>query len=262
MPTRTFSTDGGSDARRRIPKTDALLAEPELAAAAGRIGRQRVKEIITSTQDRARRGEITPHEVTQAAIAALPAYATSLRPVINATGVVIHTNLGRAPLSSAAREALVVASGSTDVEFGVATGQRARRGRGALAALAAAVPGAEAVHVVNNNAAALLLCGLALAAGREIIVSRGELVEIGDGFRIPDLLTSSGARLREVGTTIRCSVRDYADAIGESTAFILKVHPSYFVVTGFTSAVGVAELAALGPPVIVDIGSGLLTPDP
>jgi L-seryl-tRNA(Ser) seleniumtransferase len=262
VPTRTFSADDASDARRRIPKTDALLAEPELAAAAGRIGRQRVKEIITGTQGRARRGEIAPHEVTQAAIASLPRYATSLRPVINATGVVIHTNLGRAPLSPAAQEALVVASGPTDVEFDAATGQRARRGRGALAALAAAVPRAEAVHVVNNNAAALLLCGLALAAGREIIVSRGELVEIGDGFRIPDLLTSSGACLREVGTTNRCSVRDYADAVGESTAFILKVHPSNFVVTGFTSAVDVADLATLGPPVIVDIGSGLLAPDP
>ncbi len=124
------------------------------------------------------------------------------------------------------------------------------------------MPDAEAVHVVNNNAAALLLCALAFAGRREIIVSRGELVEIGDGFRIPDLLRSSGARLREVGTTNRTSLRDYADAVGPRTAFILKVHPSNFVISGFTSAVSVLDLATLGPPVIVDIGSGLLAPHP
>jgi L-seryl-tRNA(Ser) seleniumtransferase len=119
------------------------------------------------------------------------------------------------------------------------------------------------VHIVNNNAAALLLCALALAAdGGEIIISRGELVEIGDGFRIPELLTSTGAVLREVGTTNRCSRRDYADAVGPRTAFILKVHPSNFLISGFTSAVEVGELVTLGPPVVVDIGSGLLAPHP
>jgi L-seryl-tRNA(Ser) seleniumtransferase len=116
--------------------------------------------------------------------------------------------------------------------------------------------------VVNNNAAALLLCGLALARDREIVVSRGELVEIGDGFRIPDLFTSAGAPLREVGTTNRCRLSDYADAIGPRTAFVLKVHPSNFVISGFTSAVGVADLVTLGSPVVVDIGSGLLAPHP
>jgi L-seryl-tRNA(Ser) seleniumtransferase len=124
------------------------------------------------------------------------------------------------------------------------------------------VPGAEDVHVVNNGAAALVLAATALARGRDVVVSRGELVEIGDGFRLPDLLTSTGARLREVGTTNRTSLRDYADAVDAATAFVLKVHPSNFTVDGFTSAVGVAELAALGAPVVVDIGSGLLTPDP
>lgn len=250
-----------SDPRRLIPATDTLLVVPELAAAVERLGRQTVKDTIVAAQDRARRGEIGPDDVAAETFAALPEHATALRHVINATGVVIHTNLGRAPLSAAARDALEVAAGATDVEFDLATGRRARRGRGVLAALAAAAPDAEAVHVVNNNAAALLLCGLALAVDREIVVSRGELVEIGDGFRIPDLLTSSGARLREVGTTNRCSVRDYADAISPQTAFILKVHPSNFVVSGFTSSVGVAELARLGPPVVVDIGSGLLAPD-
>src|SRR5688572_6859662 len=232
MPIHSLSAGDGADARRRIPGTDSLLAVPRLRAAADRLGRQAVKDVITTTQARARRGEITPEEVADAAIAALPTHATSQRYVINATGVIIHTNLGRAPLSQAAREALAVAAGTTDVEFDLASGERARRGRGALAALAAAVPDARAVHVVNNNAAALLLCGLALAAGREIVVSRGELVEIGDGFRIPDLLASTGARLREVGTTNRCSVRDYADAVGPDTALIMKVHPSNFVVSG------------------------------
>src|SRR5690606_6110697 len=137
-----------------------------------------------------------------AALEALPRSATSLRPVVNATGVVIHTGLGRAPLSRPAREALAVAAGHTDVEHDLVTGRRATRGAGAIAALAAAVPAAEAVHVVNNNAAALALVA-ALANGREIVVSRGELIEIGDRFRLPDLLEAAGARLREVGTTNR-----------------------------------------------------------
>jgi L-seryl-tRNA(Ser) seleniumtransferase len=265
MPIPTLSPgDGadGGDRRRRIPSTDVLLAVPELAAAAARLGRQRVKDTIAAAQDRARRGEIGPDDVAGTALAALPAHATSLRGVVNATGVIVHTNLGRAPLSAAARDALGVVAGVSDVEYELSTGRRGRRGRGALEALAAAVPDAEAVHIVNNNAAALLLCGLALARDREVIVSRGELVEIGDGFRIPDLLTSAGARLREVGTTNRCSVLDYANAIGPQTAFILKVHPSNFVISGFTAAADVADLAVLGPPVVVDIGSGLLAPHP
>jgi len=262
MTTHGLWPTDGADARRLIPATDVLLAVPELAEAVERLGRRTVKEVIAAAQERARRGEIAPAEVAGAAVAALPRTATSLQHVVNATGVVIHTNLGRAPLSAAARDAVAVATGATDVEFDLVSGQRARRGRGALAALAAAVPDAEAVHVVNNNAAALLLCGLALARGREIVVSRGELVEIGDGFRIPDLLTSTGARLREIGTTNRCSLRDYRDAIGDETAFILKVHPSNFVISGFTSTVDVPGLATLGPPVVVDIGSGLLAPHP
>jgi L-seryl-tRNA(Ser) seleniumtransferase len=157
---------------------------------------------------------------------------------------------------------VVTASGATDVEFDLATGRRARRGRGALAALAQAVPAAGGVHVVNNNAAALLLTAMTLAPGREIVVSRGELIEIGDGFRIPELLESTGARIREVGTTNRTHLRDYADAVGSDTGFILKVHPSNYVVTGFTKTVPVAELARLEAPLVVDIGSGLLAPHP
>ncbi len=132
---------------------------------------------------------------------ALPAAATTLRPVINATGVVVHTNLGRAPLSAAAVTALSLAAGATDVELSLTSGQRGRRGRGALAALASAVPAAGGVHVVNNGAAALALVTRALAANRTIVVARGEMVEIGDGFRIPELVESMGATLREVGTT-------------------------------------------------------------
>ncbi|OJF12603.1 L-seryl-tRNA(Sec) selenium transferase, partial [Couchioplanes caeruleus] len=129
-------------------------------------------------------------------------------------------------------------------------------------ALAAAVPAAGGVHVVNNGAAALVLAATVLAAGREIVVSRGELVEIGDGFRLPDLLVSTGAKLREVGTTNRTSVDDYAVAVGPETGFVLKVHPSNFVVRGFTRAVPVERLTGFGVPVVADIGSGLLGPDP
>src|SRR6266550_716555 len=136
------------------------------------------------------------------------------------------------------------------------------RRRGALDALARAVPAAGAGHVVNNNAAALALAATALAAGREIIVSRGELIEIGDGFRLPDLLESTGARIREVGTTNRTTLNDYRQAIGDGTAFILKLHPSNYLIEGFTSSVGVGELAGLGVLVVGDIGSGLLGPSP
>ncbi|MDS0137154.1 MULTISPECIES: L-seryl-tRNA(Sec) selenium transferase [unclassified Amycolatopsis] len=250
------------DPRRAIPRTDALLAEPRIAKAAGTLGRDLVKAVVNAVQQAARAGEIAPDAVADAVLARLPAGASSLRPVVNATGVVVHTNLGRAPLSAAALDALAAAGGATDVEFDLTTGERARRGRGALAALQAAVPDAGGVHVVNNNAAALLLCALALAPGREIVVSRGELVEIGDGFRIPDLLESAGARLREVGTTNRTTAGDYAAAIGPDTGFVLKVHPSNYRVTGFTAEATLGELAGLGVPLIADIGSGLLAPHP
>ena len=230
------------DTRRRIPRTDTLLAQPPFAEAAARLGAATVKQAITAAQDRARRGEIAPEDVPDLAAGLLPASATTLRPVINATGVLLHTNLGRAPLSAAARAALATSAGCTDVEYDLATGQRARRGRGALDALRAACPQAGDVHVVNNNAAALVLAATALARDREIIISRGEMVEIGDGFRLPDLLASTGARLREVGTTNRTTAADYAAAIGPDTGFILKVHPSNFRILGFTSEATIAEL--------------------
>lgn len=254
--------DPSADPRRRVPRTDVVLADPRLAAALAVLGRDRVKAAVRDAQARVRRGELAPEEVAPAAAALLTEPGTRPRPVLNATGVVLHTNLGRAPLSPAAVEAVVASAGYTAVELDLATGRRAGRGRDALAALAAAVPDAGAVHVVNNGAAALVLAATALAAGREIVVSRGELVEIGDGFRLPDLLASTGARLREVGTTNRTALADYAAVLGPQTGFVLKVHPSNFVVHGFTASVPVTELTTLGVPVVVDIGSGLLAPDP
>ncbi|KUI04894.1 L-selenocysteinyl-tRNA(Sec) synthase [Mycolicibacterium acapulense] len=251
-----------TDPRRRVPRTDALLADPRLAEASRVLGRALVKTVVGQSQQRARAGEIEPERVADDAVASLPTSAATLRPVINATGVVVHTNLGRAPLSKAAVDAVVTASGATDVEFDLETGRRARRGRGALAALARAVPTAGGVHVVNNNAAALLLTAMTLAPGKEIVVSRGELIEIGDGFRLPELMESTGSRIREVGTTNRTHLRDYAEALGPHTGFILKVHPSNYSVTGFTSTVGVPELASLDVPLVADIGSGLLTTHP
>jgi L-seryl-tRNA(Ser) seleniumtransferase len=185
-----------------------------------------------------------------------------MRPVINASGVVLHTNLGRAPLSAAAVGALSIAAGYVDVEFDLVEGRRSARGRGALQALRRRVPDAEDALVVNNGAAALVLAATALAQDRDILISRGELIEIGDGFRLPEMLESTGARLREVGTTNRTTLADYADAIDDRTAFVLKVHPSNFAMTGFVRATSVRQLAKLAVPVVADIGSGLLAPMP
>ena len=250
------------DPRRAVPRTDAVLGEPAIADAQRRLGRGVVKRAVTVAQQRVRAGELDPADLVGAVLAALPATACGLRPVLNATGVLLHTNLGRAPLSAAARAAIELAAGTCDVELDLAGGGRGRRGRGAIDALLGAVPGAADAHLVNNGAAALALVATGLAAGREIVIARGELVEIGDGFRIPDLLTATGARLREVGTTNRVRRDDYAEAIGPDTAFVLKVHPANFVITGFTSSVPVAELAGLGVAVVADIGSGLLAPHP
>jgi L-seryl-tRNA(Ser) seleniumtransferase len=250
------------DRRRATPRTDQVLRDPGLVAAAQRLGPTIVKRAVTSALDRCRSGEIAPDDVPAVALESLPVTATSLRAVVNATGVIVHTNLGRAPLSPAAVEAIGVAAGATDVELDLTDGRRGRRGRGAIEALAAAVPDAGGVHVVNNGAAALALVTCALATGREIVVSRGEMVEIGDGFRVPELIESVGARLREVGTTNRVRLSDYAAAVHDQTAFVLKVHPSNFRVEGFTDAVPVRELARLGVPVVADIGSGLLSPHP
>src|SRR5688572_8679265 len=255
-----------SDPRRQVPRTDILLADPQLAAAGDRLGRGLVKGAVQRVQQRIRDGEVAPPDAVDAVLASLPTTAGGLQPVLNATGVLVHTNLGRAPLSAAAVEAVVAASGTTDVELDLGTGRRGPRGEAAIAALLAAVPAAEAAIVVNNCAAALALVATALGSGRELVLARGELVEIGDGFRIPELLGATGARLREVGTTYRVTLADYRGALGPDTGAVLKVHPSNFVVRGFTRAVEVGELAAAlagtGIPLVADVGSGLLRPHP
>src|SRR3954454_7788480 len=161
IPSTTYA-DRVTDPRRHVPRTDVVLADARLAAAALRLGTDAVKSAVVEAQDAARRGDIAPDAVADLAVASLPARSTGMRPVLNATGVVVHTNLGRAPLSPAAVDALAVAAGYVDVEYDVHAGGRARRGRTALAALAAAVPEADAVHVVNNGAAALVLVATAL----------------------------------------------------------------------------------------------------
>jgi L-seryl-tRNA(Ser) seleniumtransferase len=255
-----------ADPRRQVPRTDTLLADPQLAEAGERLGRALVKSAVQRVQQRIRDGEVAPPDAVDAVLASLPTTASSLRPVLNATGVLVHTNLGRSPLSPAAVEAITAAAGTTDVELDLTSGRRGPRGEAAIAALLAAVPAAEAAIVVNNCAASLALVATALGQGRELVLARGELVEIGDGFRIPDLLASTGARLREVGTTNRVTLGDYRGALGAETGAVLKVHPSNFVVRGFTRQVEVGELAGAlagtGTPLVADIGSGLLRPHP
>ncbi len=258
-----------TDRRRAVPRTDAVLAEPALIPATAGLGRVRVKAAVVAAQQRVREGSLDPGDLLDAVLADLPTTVSSLRPVINATGVLLHTNLGRAPLSAAAVAAITDAAGTTDVEMDLATGARARRGRGAMAALAAAVPDAGGVHVVGNGAGALVLAVTALAACGTVVISRGEMVEIGDGFRLQELITSTGASLLEVGTTNRTHLRDYAEAldgVGDQPCVVLKVHPSNFRITGFTSAPATGDLAALcrerGAALVVDIGSGLLAPHP
>ena len=189
-------------------------------------------------------------------------HAPSLVAVINATGVIVHTNLGRAPLAAVATARVAaLASGYTNLEYDLAKGGRGRRDTHAER-LICRLTGAEAAIIVNNNAAATLVSLAALGAGREVIISRGELVEIGGGFRVPDVMRQSGAILREVGTTNRTRVSDYAAAISDRTALLLRVHPSNFTIEGFTERPSLAELTALAKrfnlPVVEDLGSGFL----
>jgi L-seryl-tRNA(Ser) seleniumtransferase len=250
-----------TDPRRNVPQTDTLLADPRLAEAQQRLGRPLVREAVHRSQERVRDGSLSSEQLVDDVLRRLPSRATTLRPVINATGTVLHTNLGRAPLSDAARNALLAAAGYVDVEYDLLEGTRASRGRGTLSALRAALPDAGDVMAVNNGAAALLLVVTVLAAGREVVWSRGELVEIGDGFRLPDLVACTGATVREVGTTNRTTRADYVAAIGDRTGCVLKVHTSNFRMSGFTASVAIGDLAGMGPPLVVDVGSGLLEPD-
>lgn len=256
--------------RAGLPQVDAVLRLPSAEPLIGRFGRPALREAVRqrladlratlSERDVAPTAERVLEE-TAGELARL--LGAAIRPVINATGVVLHTNLGRAPLSEPATRAVMTAAGYSTLEFDLATGGRGSRGSHA-ADLARRLLGAEAAHLVNNGAAALLLAVAALGAGREVIVSRGELVEIGGSFRLPEIVAASGARLVEVGTTNRTRAADYSAAIGPETALILKVHPSNFRQVGFTEATEIAELVEMGRahgvPVVHDVGSGLLGP--
>ena len=257
-----------SEPRRRVPSVDALLrAEPGKRAARA-LGRPLVKLALQRTLEEVRAAAAkgaeppTDDEILARALAMASDVATGLTRAVNATGVVLHTGLGRAPLpEDAARAAARVAVGYADLEIDRASGRRGRRtARAEL--LLQALTGAEAALVVNNGAAGVLLALTALAKGKQVLVSRGELIEIGGEFRIPDIMAASGAKLVEVGTTNRTRAQDFRSALTERSALILKVHPSNYRVVGFTAEPPVADLASLahkaGVPLVYDLGSGLL----
>ena len=256
---------------RNLPSVERVANNETLADAVEQRGREMVVELAREVLDAARKrvlaGGAAPggDEIAEAVLELMANLAEpSPRPVVNATGVVIHTNLGRAPLSDAALAAAdAVGRGYSDLEIDLATGRRGSR-QAHLQSLLRRITGAEAALAVNNNASALLLGLSALAAGREVIVARGEAVEIGGGFRIPDVLRQSGCTLVDVGTTNRTYVRDYADAMTAETGAFLKAHASNFRVEGFTAFVDERDLVALGEsssvPVLHDVGSGALLP--
>jgi L-seryl-tRNA(Ser) seleniumtransferase len=260
-----------TDARRSVPSVDALLRSEPGRRAAASLGRPVLKRTLTGVlarvrEDAAKGAVPPPDDEILARASRLASWATSgLTPVINATGVVLHTNLGRAPLPAyAARAAARAALSYSDLEVDRDSGKRGKRGTRAELLLAS-LTGAEDALVVNNCAAALLLALSALAKGKQVLASRGELIEIGGEFRIPDIMSASGARLVEVGTTNRTRVADYRAAAGDRTAAILKVHPSNYRVVGFTATPAAKDLGALaaklGVPFLYDVGSGLLVDD-
>jgi L-seryl-tRNA(Ser) seleniumtransferase len=251
---------GKRERLRGLPAVDAVLRNPAGATLVGRYGRAALGDL----RHRISAGE--EPAASEDAVVALASRALSrmgLRRVVNATGVVLHTNLGRSVLSEDAAAAVAeAASRYSNLEYDVVAGERGSRYDRA-APLLRELTGAGDALVVNNCAGATLLALAAVVGhegGNEVIVSRGQLIEIGGGFRIPEVLALSGARLREVGTTNRTRLSDYEAAVGENTRAILWVHPSNFEVRGFTESVGVSELAALGPPVVADVGSGALLP--
>jgi L-seryl-tRNA(Ser) seleniumtransferase len=253
-----------ADRRRELPSVDRLLREPAVAAMLAEAPRPAVLRAIRETLEAARSRRAGPPEDWPEEIRERLAAATrsSLCPVLNATGVVLHTNLGRAPLAPAAVAAAAAVAGSySNLELDLSTGARGSRsdhGRSLLRELT----GAEDALVVNNAAGALLLALAAHADGRDVIISRGELIEIGGSFRIPDILARSGARLCEVGTTNRTHLRDYERALAETAGAVLTVHRSNFELRGFVATPAPSELAALaagaGVPYLYDVGSGLL----
>ena len=253
-----------SDARRQIPSVNRLLELPEVARLLETGPRNLVVAAVRDALDAVRRGDadLTTDWVAEITERVADRRAPSLFPVINATGVVLHTNLGRAPLAAEALEAAVrIGTGYSNLELDVATGARGSR-LDHCAPLLAETCGAEDGIAVNNAAGALVLSMNALAAGREVIISRGELVEIGGSFRIPDILEKSGATLREVGTTNRTHLADYQAALSDRTGAILVVHRSNFAMSGFVASPPVDELGRLARdaavPMVHDIGSGLL----
>ncbi len=257
---------------RAIPSVDEVLGRTRIDSLAQSTGRAIVTQIARTVladlrarliQGVANSQEVSLEGIEAQVVAAVEAVvAPSLRHVINATGVVLHTNLGRAPLALAASEAIAeTAVRYSNLEYDFDRGERGRRDVHTVRLLSV-LTGAEAAIVVNNNAAAVFLVLNTLAKGAEVIVSRGELIEIGDGFRIPDIMAESGALLREVGTTNRTRIGDYERAINKKTRLLLRVHPSNFRVTGFTERPSLEELVSLGRrkrlPVFEDLGSGCL----
>ena len=251
---------------RALPSVNELLQDPRLVALASEHGHELAlgvaRDAIAAAREKIAAGEQATDLVADALERAEGAGSPRLRRVLNATGVVVHTNLGRAPLAASALERIQeVAIGYSNLEYDLEEGVRGSR-QDHVSPLLSELTGAEAALVVNNNAAAVLLAVAALAEGRDVLVSRGELVEIGDGFRIPDVLARSGARLVEVGTTNRTRVEDYERALGGRTAVLLRVHQSNFRVVGFTESPRLADLARLaeerGLVLVDDLGSGVL----
>ncbi|HEU4593605.1 MAG TPA: L-seryl-tRNA(Sec) selenium transferase [Pyrinomonadaceae bacterium] len=276
------TTQARTQARRlrALPSIDALLRTPEALGLRARVGASRLKSLARAVTDGLREelragdsqparagGDFTREALLEEAARRLRAAAArdtlaGVRRVVNATGVILHTNLGRAPLSAAARRAISEeAAGYCALEYDLETGARGARGR-RVEELLAELTGAEAALVVNNCAAAALLTLSVLARGGEVVVSRGELVEIGGDFRVPDVMAESGASLVEVGTTNRTKLSDYERAVGERTRLIMRVHPSNYRIVGFTSSPALEELARLagehGLPLYEDAGSGAL----
>jgi L-seryl-tRNA(Ser) seleniumtransferase len=253
----------GDSALRSIPSVERILSSAAFAPAISEFGRERLKGALATHLDSLRRtGAPYDEAAAQDGVrkGLLAATASTLRPVINATGVIIHTNLGRSPIDPALWErAGAITTGYANLEFDLEEGSRGRRDEH-LAELARTLFGCEAAILTNNNAAGTLLLLAATAGGREVIVSRGELVEIGGAFRVPDVIQQGGARLREVGTTNRTRAADYEAAITDSTAAILRVHRSNFEIVGFTESPAIDELVAVAArhriPLLYDEGSG------